>query len=131
MRIIIDAMGGDNAPSEIVKGAIRARAEQKVDLTLVGDRRQIYSAAAHEDLSLSGIDIIHTETVVLPDDNPISVMKNKSDASMSIGLKMLMPDNEYGVLGDAFLSAGSTGALHACSTLIVHKLPGVRRSGIA
>lgn len=50
---------------------------------------------------------------------------------MSIGLKMLMPDNEYGVLGDAFLSAGSTGALHACSTLIVHKLPGVRRSGIA
>lgn len=74
MRIIIDAMGGDNA-LEIVKGAIRARAEQKVDLTLVGDRRQIYSAAAHEDLSLSGIDIIHTETVVLPDDNPISVMK--------------------------------------------------------
>lgn len=132
MRIIIDAMGGDNAPSEIVKGVIRARAEQqKVDLTLVGDRRQIYSAATHAGLSLSGIDIIHTETVVLPDDNPISVLKNKSDASMCIGLKMLLPDNEYGVVGDAFLSAGSTGALHACSTLIVHKLPGVRRSGIA
>lgn len=133
MRIIIDAMGGDNAPAAPVEGVVRAKSElgDKVKFTLVGDSEIIKKTAADMELSLDGIDIVHTTVTISMDESPIHAVKSKSESSMSIGMKMLKPDNGYGDVGDAFLSAGSTGALHLASSIFVGRIPGVRRSCIA
>lgn len=137
MRILIDAMGGDNAPGCVIEGVCRARDEfgDKAALTLVGDTEKIKACAAERSLSLDGIDIVHTDSVIGMEENPMAIAKGKKECSMAVGLKMLTPAgigrNKYGVSGDAFVSAGSTGALHMGSSLFVPRLRGVRRSCIA
>lgn len=133
MRIIIDAMGGDNAPMAPVLGVVRAKSElgDKVKFTLVGDSDIIKKTAEEQNVSLDGIDIVHTTVTISMDESPIHAVKSKSDSSMSIGMKLLKPDNGYGEVGDAFLSAGSTGALHLASSIFVGRIAGVRRSCIA
>ena len=135
MRIIIDAMGGDNAPGAVVEGVCMARDELsgKVELTLVGDEARIKAVAAEKGLTLDGIDIVHTDIAIGMEESPMLIAKGKKECSMAVGLKMLTDNkrNTYGRLGDAFVSAGSTGALHMGSSLFVGRLPGVRRSGIA
>ena len=126
MRIIVDVMGGDNAPRETVKGAIAAAAELDVDFTLVGNRDDIEAIAAEEQCDLSRFEIVHTETVIHMEDNPMCVTRGKQDSSMSVGLKMLAEGK-----GDAFVSTGNTGALFTGATLIVRKVKGIQRAGIA
>lgn len=128
MNIIVDAMGGDNAPLEIVKGALDASLEYKgVNITLVGDEARIRECAKELEMIIpENITIVHTNVFVTMEDEPMIVMKEKSESSMSIGLRLLKEDK-----GDAFISAGSTGALHTASTLIVRKIKGIRRSAIA
>ncbi len=126
MIIAIDAMGGDNAPYEIVKGAYMAASEHSdVQICLIGDKKAI-DDCLKEFESLDNIKTVHTEQVITMDDDPMLIMKEKSDCSMAKGLKMLK-NNEV----DGFISAGSTGALHTGSTLIVRKIKGIRRSAIA
>ena len=125
MRIIIDAMGGDNAPAEIVKGVCMAAKEFPHDYILVGNQREINRVAEENQLDISGFEIVHTETVITMEDDPLSVNRAKKDSSMSIALKMLA-DGE----GDALVSAGNTGALFAGATLIVRKLKGLQRAAI-
>ncbi len=135
MRIIIDAMGGDNAPGAVVEGAAKARDELsgKAELTLVGDREKIDAAAKAAGVSLDGIDIVHTDIAISMEDPPLLMAKSKKECSMAVGLKMLTDNrrNVYGAVGDSFVSAGSTGALHMGSSLFVGRLAGVRRPGIA
>lgn len=121
-------MSGDNAPAEIVKGAVLAAQSLKTDFTMVGDEAVIRRICAENDLDLSGlrIDIEHAESVITMEDQPLCVVRDKSDSSMAVGLKMLAEGQ-----GDAFISAGNTGALHAGSTLIVRRIKGVKRSAIA
>jgi glycerol-3-phosphate acyltransferase PlsX len=128
MRIAIDAMGGDNAPLEIVKGAYMVYSEcDDIELTLIGDEKQILDSFVEIGQPIpQNLKIVHTDVYVTMDDDPMIVMKEKNDSSMAIGLQMLK-DGEF----DAFLSAGSTGALHIASTLVVRKIKGVRRSAIA
>ena len=128
MKIAIDAMGGDNAPFEIVKGVFESATEyQDINIILVGDDKEINKVAAELDKPVpENVKIVHTESFITMDDDPMIIMKEKSDSSMSIGLQMLK-DGEV----DAFLSAGNTGALHTASTLMVRKIKGVRRSAIA
>lgn len=128
MKIAIDAMGGDRAPSETVKGAILAAdSRNDINIILIGDENEIAEVLEKADLSLPpNVDIVHTDSYVAMQDDPMSVVKDKNDSSMAIGLKMLKDDE-----ADAFLSAGNTGALHAGSTLTVRKIKGVRRSAIA
>ena len=128
MNIIIDAMGGDNAPFEIVKGVYEASEKDKdIKITLVGDENKINDCFNGLNiLKPDNISIVHTEVFVTMEDDPMVVMKEKSDSSMTLGLKMLKDG-----YGDAFISAGNTGALHTASTLIVRKIKGVRRSAIA
>lgn len=128
MRIIIDVMSGDNAPTEIVKGAVLAAQSYKADFTLVGDEDVIYRVCAENGLDLTGlrVEIEHTDSVITMEDQPLCVVREKSDSSMAVGLKMLAEGK-----GDAFISAGNTGALHAGSTLIVRRIKGVKRSAIA
>jgi len=126
MNIAIDAMGGDNAPYEIVKGVYLAANEySNTQFTLIGDEN-IIKKTFSEIVELSNVKIVHTDCTVTMDDDPMIIMKEKKNSSMAIGLQMLK-DSAV----DGFLSAGSTGALHAASTLMVRKIKGIRRSAIA
>lgn len=125
MKIIIDAMGGDNAPVEIVKGVAEASKIYDVNLVMVGNQPVIEKILSETDAVTKKIEIVHTETVVTMEDDPISVVRSKKDSSMGQGLQLLKTD------GDAFVSAGNTGALHAGSSLLIRPVKGVHRSGIA
>lgn len=126
MKIIIDVMSGDNAPLELLKGAILGKEECHVGIAVVGDRDIIERTAAENDLSLDGLEIIHADSVITMEDAPLSVIRDKGDSSMSVGLKMLAEGK-----GDAFVSAGNTGALLAGATLLVRRIRGIRRAAIA
>lgn len=129
MKILIDAMGGDNAPQAPVIGALDAIKEYSdLSVTLIGDERLIRAAAEEAGRSdeLDGIEIVHTDGVISMEDDALSVVKQKSDSSMAVGLHMLADGKT-----DAFVSAGNTGALHAGSSLIVRRIRGIQRSAIA
>ncbi len=126
MKIIIDAMGGDRAPAEILKGAVDAAGELGVDIILVGHRGEITAAADQNKLDLSGFEIVHTEISVSMDDDPLSVIHAKKESSLCVGLGLLADGG-----GDAFISAGNTGALFTAASLIVRKIPGIQRAAIA
>lgn len=127
MRIIVDVMSGDNAPLELIKGVYASSLENDdVDYTLVGNKEIILNTADALGINVGRFDIVHTETVIEMDDDPLCVTRSKADSSMSIGLKMLASGE-----GDAFVSAGNTGALFTGASLIVRKVSGVRRAAIA
>ena len=127
MRILVDAMSGDNAPLEILKGVSLAAKEYKEhDIVLVGDENVISHVAVTNEIDIAGIEIIHADTVVSMEDNPICVVRDKKNSSMSVGLKTLA----HGEV-DAFVSAGNTGALITGATIIVKRIPGINRPAIA
>jgi len=126
MKIIVDAFGGDNAPLEVIKGSALAVEKLGVEVILVGDEQKILNVAKENNLSLNGISIIHAPTVIEVCEEPTLILKEKSDCSMAVGMKILA-DNE----GDAFVSAGSTGALVVGSTFIVKRLKGIKRAALA
>ena len=125
-RILIDMMGGDKAPAETVKGVCFAAKELNAEYILIGDHEQLNRAARENGLSIEGFTVVHTPTVLTMEDEAMAVMKEKSDSSMSIGLRMLAEGK-----GDAFVSTGNTGALFTGANLIVRKIKGVRRPAIA
>ena len=128
MNIIIDAMGGDNAPLEIVKGALSAHARFDCDITLTGDETAIRAAAAQCGAAQLPAGVaIHptTETVDMCDD-PSTVFRRKKDTSMGAALTLLRDG-----AGDAAVSAGSTGALLTGATLITKRIHGIRRAAMA
>ncbi|MBR6808218.1 MAG: phosphate acyltransferase PlsX [Clostridia bacterium] len=125
MRIIIDAMGGDKAPEEIIRGACDASLTVNATLVLVGREDVIKENLAKFKHDQSKIEVFHAEGIIEMDDDPMVVVKGKTDSSMSEGLRLLKEN------GDAFVSAGSTGALHTGATLKVRNLRGVRRAAIA
>ncbi len=128
MKIIIDAMGGDNAPLEIVKGALSAQKRFGVDIVLTGDEDAIRDAAracGYDALPTNVTIVPTTETVDMCDD-PSTVFRRKKDTSMGVGLTMLREGE-----GDALVSAGSTGALLTGATLITKRIRGIRRAAMA
>ncbi len=114
MKIIVDAFGGDNAPLEIIKGSVMAIEEYGFEVTLVGNEKKIK------------IEIVHSDEILTMDDNAESVVKSKKGSSMAVGLKLLSDGK-----GDAFISAGNSGALVAGATLIVKRIKGIRRCAFA
>ncbi len=127
MKIIIDAMGGDNAPGEIVKGALRAASELDVQIVLVGKGDAILEAMRQNgvDNLPKGVEIAHADDVVEMHDDPTSVVKKRKDSSMIMGLRMVAEGK-----GDGFITAGSTGACITAATLIVKRVRGVRRAAL-
>lgn len=126
MKIILDAMSGDNAPLEILQGAILAKeALPDIEIALVGSSEVIAACAEEHSLRLDSFEIIQANTVITMEDVPLSVVHEKKDSSMGVGLKMLSLGE-----GDAFVSAGNTGALLAGASLIVRRLKGISRPGI-
>lgn len=126
MRMILDVMSGDHAPEAPLLGAALAREAFGVDIILVGDEAEIRKTAETQGIDLAGFTITHALSKIEMSDDPLSVVKKKRDSSMSIGLRMLA-DGE----GDAFVSAGNTGALVAGASLIVRRIKGIQRAGIA
>ena len=128
MRIIVDAMGGDNAPDDIVLGTIDAAAEYKIDVTLVGRGEEILRVLERKGISeLPGrVEIVNASEVIEIEDDPSSAIRQKKDSSLSVGLTLLRDGR-----GDAFVSAGSTGALLSGATLIVKRIRGIRRAALA
>lgn len=126
MKIIVDCMGGDNAPLEMLKGVVDAKHEFGGDYLLVGNRTELESLAAEHKLDLTGFEFLHTEVVVTMEDDSMAAVKSKKDSSMGMGLRALADGQ-----GDAFVSCGNTGALFAGATLTVRRSKGVHRAAIA
>lgn len=126
MRIIIDAMGGDNAPGEIVKGAVRAQRELGVDVTLVGRAEEISACLEKEGAAAQNFEIVDARETVTMEDDPSTATRRKKDSSMTVALNLLRDGR-----GDAVVSAGSTGALLTGATLIVKRIRGIRRAAMA
>ena len=127
MKIILDAMGGDFAPQAPVMGAIQAVKDFDAQITLVGRGEEILKVLKDngiQDLP-QGITISDAEEVVDMHDDPANVIRKKKNSSMVVGLRMLSEDE-----GDAFVSAGSTGALLSGATLIVKRVKGIRRASM-
>ena len=126
MKIIVDAFGGDNAPLSVLEGCVAAKKELDVDIALSGNIEKIRSAAAENGISLEGFEFIDAVDEIAMCDDPTDVIKSKKNCSMAEGLKALRQGG-----GDAFVSAGSTGALVVGSTMLVKRIKGVKRAAIA
>ena len=126
MKIIVDAFGGDNAPLEIIKGCAEATKELDIDIMLTGDEQEIRRVAKENEISLDRITIADAPDVITMEDSAGDIMKSKSNSSMAVGLKKLAAGE-----GDAFLSAGNSGALVVGATMIVKRIKGVKRVAFA
>ena len=128
MRIILDAMGGDFAPEAPVLGAIDAAKEYGAQITLVGRGEEILEVLRKNNIDNlpDRVEICHAEDVVDMHDDPGKVIHKRKNSSMVVGLRMLAEGK-----GDAFVSAGSTGALLSGATLIVKRIKGIRRAAMA
>ena len=128
MKIIVDAMGGDNAPLAPVEGALRAAEDLGVEIILTGPEaviRDCLTKLGKTDLP-QGVEIAPASEVITMEDNPARAFKDKPDSSMTVGLNLLKAKK-----GDAFVSAGSTGALLSAATLLIKRIRGIRRAALA
>ena len=125
MKIIVDAFGGDHAPLAVIEGCRQAVDELGAEILLTGDEEKIRQAAAEAKISLDGMEIVHAPSVIPVEEDPTTLLKKYADSSMAVGLRLLSEGK-----GEAFVSAGSTGALVVGSTLIVKRVKGVRRIAI-
>ncbi len=121
-KIIVDAFGGDNAPLEVIKGCERAVRELGVKIILTGSENKIKKCAADNGISLDGMEIAHTDEVFDIHSEPTEIIKSGKNTSMALGMQLLAENK-----GDAFVSAGSTGALVMGATFIVKRIKGIKR----
>ncbi len=126
MKIIVDAFGGDNAPLEIIKGCAESVAKFGVDIILTGKESEIREVAAQNNISLDRIEIEDCGEVITMHDSAESVVKTKKDSSMAVGFRLLAQGK-----GDAFLSAGNSGALCMGATLLIKRIKGIKRPAFA
>ncbi len=126
MRIVVDAFGGDNAPFEIIKGAFLAYKELGVDITLTGNEETIKKIINDNGFDFgSSLVIVHTDDVITMHDDPTSILKAHANSSMGLAFKEIAEDR-----ADAFVSAGSTGAIVVGGTLIVKRIKGIKRPAL-
>ena len=131
MRIIVDGMGGDNAPQAVVQGAVEAARLIEHEIVLIGDEQTLLAELAAngyraDDPQQGTISVVHASEVILGEDSPVKAVRTKKDSSMVRGIRMLK-DGE----GDLFISAGNTGALMAGSLFNLGRIPGIDRPAIA
>ena len=128
MKIIVDAMGGDNAPQAPVMGAVQANREYGVSVILVGRGEEILKVLEENGVKElpAGIEVAHASQVVEMCDDPATAFRKKKDSSLTVGLELLKDGG-----GDAFVSAGSTGALLSAATLVAKRIKGIRRAALA
>ncbi|MEI6131585.1 MAG: phosphate acyltransferase PlsX [Bacillota bacterium] len=126
MKIVLDAMGGDNAPSEIVLGGLEALAlNEKLHIILVGDMVKIGEVLASVSHDKNRVSIVNATQVIENDDSPIRSLRSKSDSSLVVGFEQIKSKQ-----GDVLISAGNTGAIVAGATLLLGKIDGVDRPAL-
>ena len=128
MKIIVDAFGGDNAPNEIILGCVQSKAELGTEIILSGNREKILAAAKEINCfdEVSAWQILDCDDEITMDDEATSVVKEKKNSSMAVGLQALADG-----VGDAFASAGNSGALVVGATMIVKRIRKVKRVSFA
>lgn len=126
MRIILDGMGGDNAPQSTVQGAIEALHFIEHDIFILGDESLIHDELSKYEFDGTRIHVIPTTEVITNDDSPVKAVRSKLDSSLVRGINMVK-DGE----GDLFVSAGSTGAMMAAGLFILQRITGIDRPAIA
>jgi glycerol-3-phosphate acyltransferase PlsX len=126
MRIIIDGMGGDNAPLEIIKGCIEASKLIDHEIFILGDKEEIESHLKSFKYDSNKIQVIHTSEVIYNDDAPVKAVRTKLDSSMVRGINLVKEG-----FGDVFISAGNTGAIMAGGLFILGRIQGIDRPAIA
>ena len=132
MVILVDAMGGDNAPDAVIKGAVKAVNEVNSDILLIGDTniinskvKEFYGKDKIEDISPK-FSIHHTTEIITMEDKPTDAIKHKKDSSMVVGFNLLKEGK-----GDVFISAGNSGALLTGATLLIGRIKGIDRPAMA
>ncbi|MFH1454094.1 MAG: phosphate acyltransferase PlsX [Armatimonadota bacterium] len=123
--IAVDAMGGDFAPLETVKGAVKAAQDKIAKIILVGDEAKINEVIKKERLAKDLCEIVHTEEYVTMEENPTSALKSKKKASIVLAAGMVKDKK-----ADAFVSAGNTGALMETALFVLGRIKGIRRPAI-
>lgn len=127
IRIVLDAMGGDNAPKEMIKGAVAAIEKSPgMKVILTGDEAVIKKELEGYTYNKEQIEIVHTTEVIETAEPPVMAIRKKKDSSIVVGLKMVKEKQ-----ADAFVSAGSSGAILAGGQLIVGRIKGVERPPLA
>ncbi|HSQ88468.1 phosphate acyltransferase PlsX [Romboutsia sp.] len=122
MRIVIDGMGGDNAPKSNVEGAISAIKEYNVDLIITGDKDVLEKEFSNYEFDRSKLEIVHTTEIIQNEDKPVKAIKSKKDSSMVVALRLVKEGK-----ADAVISAGNTGALLAGGLFVVGRIKGIDR----
>ncbi len=125
MKIAVDAMGGDNAPGEIVKGAVEAAREFGIDVVLVGQKGAIQPRLDAFKGVDSRVTIVDAPDVVGFDEHPAQAVRTKPGSSIVVGMKLLRTKNV-----SAFVSAGHTGAMVVAALFVLGKLPGIKRPAL-
>ena len=126
IRVAVDAFGGDNAPLEIIKGSALAEKEYGVHIILCGDENTINQCIKEHNIKFDNLEIVNATDVISMHDDPTSLLKAHKDSSMAVAFKELAEGR-----ADAFVSAGSTGAVVVGGTFIVKRIKGVKRPALA
>ena len=127
LKIVVDAMGGDNAPGEIVKGALLSlQAREDFAIVLTGDEDLVRRELEKYSYDASRVELVHCSQVITNDDVPTHAVRGKRDSSLVVGLNLLKTDGEAG----GFVSAGSTGAVLTGGIMLVGRIKGVLRPAL-
>ena len=126
MRIAIDGFGGDNAPDEVIKGAVAAVKEYGVEVAITGSEKLLLERFKALGLSTDGITLVDANGVIEIEDNPMDIRKAKADSSMGKAFGLVVNGE-----AEAFVSAGSTAALVVGGSMIVGRIKGVKRPALA
>ena len=122
MKIVIDGMGGDNAPKSNVEGIVNAIKEYGVDIIVTGDKEILEKEFSNYDFDKSKLEIVHTTEIIENEDKPVKAIRSKKDSSMVVALRMVKENK-----ADAIVSAGNTGALLAGGLFVVGRIKGIDR----
>lgn len=125
MKIVVDAFGGDNAPLAVIEGAAKASQEFGADIILTGNEEIIRKVAAENSIDISKMEIVHTEEIFDMHDQPTDIVRSKKNTSLGLALQLVAEGK-----ADAFVSAGSTGAVVAGATFIIKRIKGVKRPAL-
>lgn len=126
MKIIVDGFGGDNAPLAVLQGCEMAVKEYGVEIVVTGDEETLKKTAQENGVSLEHISFHHAPSVITMEDEPTSILKEKADCSMAAAFQLVKEGK-----GDAFVSAGNTGAILVGATFLLKRIKGVKRAALA
>ncbi len=126
MRIILDGMGGDNAPFEIVKGAVETSKIIDHEICIVGDSEQIGKELKKYEYDPAKVTVLHASEVIETEESPVKAIRKKKDSSMVVGINQVKEGK-----GDVFISAGNSGAIMAGGLFILGRIEGIDRPALA